>query len=102
MRWRLIKASFSRMLPREERISASRMQKGERGIWQRRYWEHVIRDEQDFRNHLDYIHYNPVKHGHVKTAIDWPYSSFHRYLARGQYPTNWAASPNVLDLALHE
>ena len=102
MRWRLIKASFSRMLPREERISASRMQKGERGIWQRRYWEHVIRDEQDFRNHLDYIHYNPVKHGHVKTAIDWPYSSFHRYLARGQYPTNWATSPNVLDLALHE
>jgi putative transposase len=93
MRWRLIKAHFSRMLPPGERVSPSRARKGERGIWQRRFWEHVIRNEQDLQNHLDYIHYNPVKHGHVKNAIEWPHSSFHRYVARGDYPANWAALP---------
>lgn len=98
MRWRLIKAHFSRMLPPGESISASRMRKGERGIWQRRYWEHVIRDERDLQNHLDYIHYNPVKHGHVARAIDWPHSSFHRYVKRGVYPENWAGSPDGMDL----
>lgn len=98
MRWRLIKAHFSRMLPPGEDISASRMRKGERGIWQRRYWEHVIRDERDWQNHLDYIHYNPVKHGHVTRAIDWPHSSFHRYVKRRIYPENWAGSPDVMDL----
>jgi putative transposase len=65
LRWRLIKSAFSRSLPRGERISASRASKGERGIWQRRYWEHTLRDEQDFARHADYIHFNPVKHGHV-------------------------------------
>lgn len=97
MRWRLIKARFSRMLPHGERVSLSRMRKGERGILQRRYWEHVIRTERDLHRHLDDIHFNPVKHGHVERAIDWPYSSFHRYVARGVYPVNWAASPDVLD-----
>jgi putative transposase len=92
MRWRLIKARFSRTLPHSERISFSRMRKGERGIWQRRYWEHVIRDERDLHRHLDYIHYNPVKHGYVERAIDWPCSSFHRYVMRGVYSANWAAS----------
>ncbi len=86
------------MLAPGERVSASRERKGERGIWQRRYWEHVIRDERDLHNHLDYIHYNPVKHGHVKTAIEWPYSSFHRFVERGYYLPNWAASPDVIDL----
>lgn len=98
MRWRLIKAHFSRMLPPGEDISASRMRKGERGIWQRRYWEHVIRDERDWQTHLDYIHYNPVKHGHVARAIDWPHSSFHRYVERGVYPENWAGAPDGMDL----
>lgn len=102
MRWRLIKAHFSRMLPPGERISASRMRKGERGIWQRRYWEHVIRDERDLQNHLDYIHYNPVKHGHVARAIDWPHSSFHRYVARGAYPENWAVPSDLTDLESRE
>ena len=102
MRWRLIKAHFSRMLPRDERISASRMRKGERGIWQRRYWEHVIRDERDLHRHLDYIHYNPVKHGHVERVVDWPYSSFHRYVARGFYPANWAAPVDFANLAMGE
>ncbi len=64
-RWTLIKAGFSRQIPKTERISESRKSKGERGIWQRRYWEHLIRDDEDFARHVDYIHYNPVKHGYV-------------------------------------
>jgi putative transposase len=63
-RWRLIKSGFARALPAGERISTSRAAKGERGIWQRRYWEHTLRDDDDFARHLDYIHFNPVKHGH--------------------------------------
>ena len=63
LRWRLIKSGFSHALPGGERTSASRAGKGERGIWQRRYWEHTLRDENDFARHLDYIHFNPVKHG---------------------------------------
>ncbi|MEO8171406.1 MAG: transposase [Oxalobacteraceae bacterium] len=98
LRWRLIKATFSRALPHGECVSASRMRKGERGIWQRRYWEHVIRDERDLHQHLDYIHFNPVKHGYVQRASDWPHSSFHRYVARGLYPANWAAPPDVIDI----
>ncbi|WP_077731720.1 transposase [Methylocaldum sp. 14B] len=95
-RWRLIKARFSRRIDGEERISASRRRKGERGIWQRRYWEHVIRDERDYHRHLDYIHFNPVKHGYVQSPKDWPYSSFHRWVERGVYPADWASiSPDV-------
>ncbi len=88
-RWALIKAGFSRQLPPGERISASRASKGERGIWQRRYWEHQIRDEADLQRHADYIHYNPVKHGHVQAAADWPYSSIHRYIRQGLLPPHW-------------
>ncbi len=62
-RWALIKAGFSRAIPVGERRSMSRIKRGERGIWQRRYWEHLIRDNQDFEQHVDYIHWNPVKHG---------------------------------------
>ena len=89
-RWRLIKTIFSRGLPAGERISASRAGKAERGIWQRRYWEHTLRDEKDFARHVDYIHFNPVKHGHVKRVKDWPYSSFHRMVKLGIYPLDWA------------
>jgi len=64
-RWRLIKARFFMAIPKTERISKSRIRKSERGIWQRRYWEHAIRDQRDYQNHVDYIHYNPVKHGHA-------------------------------------
>ncbi len=96
-RWRLIKAAFSRGLPKGERISPSRARKGERGIWQRRYWEHLIRDERDFANHMDYIHYNPVKHGHAKRAWDWPFSSFRRLVDEGVYPRDWAADGEVLE-----
>ena len=90
MRWRLIKTAFSRSLPIGERISDSRVAKGERGIWQRRYWEHTIRDENDFARHVDYIHINPVKHGLVLRVRDWPHSSFHRMVRLGIYPEDWA------------
>lgn len=89
-RWRLIKSVFARALPRDERISASRAAKGERGVWQRRYWEHTLRDERDYARHMDYIHFNPVKHGHATRVADWPHSSFHRLAALGVYPQDWA------------
>jgi putative transposase len=88
LRWRLIKTEFSRALPASEEISESRSQKGERGIWQRRYWEHTLRDEKDFERHVEYIHFNPVKHGHVTRVSDWPYSSFHRMVRLGIYPAD--------------
>ena len=90
LRWRLIKTAFSRGLPRIECRSASRQAKQERGIWQRRYWEHLIRDEADFSRHVDYIHINPVKHGLVTRVADWPYSSFHRHVQAGILPMDWA------------
>ncbi len=90
MRWLLIKSGFSRRLEKTESIRASRISKRERGIWQRRYWEHQIRDECDFERHVDYIHYNPVKHGYVKRPIDWPFSTLHRYVQGGGLPEHWA------------
>lgn len=92
-RWALIKAGFSRHLPRGERRNPSRLAKGERGIWQRRYWEHLIRDETDHARHVDYIHYNPVKHGYVRYVKDWPHSSFHHYVRLGLLPADWAGAP---------
>jgi putative transposase len=90
LRWRLIKSSFSRALPQGEETTTSRFRRGERGIWQRRYWEHTLRDENDFERHADYIHFNPVKHGHVTCVSDWPFSSFHRMVRLGIYPQDWA------------
>jgi putative transposase len=89
-RWRLIKSAFSRQVPTGERISDSRAAKGERGIGQRRYWEHTIRDENAFAHHIDYVHINPVKHGLVRRVGDWPYSSFHRMVKFGIYPEDCA------------
>ncbi|HSA46945.1 MAG TPA: transposase [Candidatus Competibacteraceae bacterium] len=98
-RWRLIKASFARSIALGERLSDRRQQKGERGIWQRRFWEHAIRDPQDFEHHCDYIHYNPVKHGLVTRVADWPHSSFHRFVENGVYPLDWAGHPELTDAA---
>lgn len=92
MQWRLIKTGFSKSLPKEESLSPVRQARGERGIWQRRYWEHLIRDEGDFQAYMDYLHYNPVKHGHVARVCDWPYSTFHRLVATGVYPIDWGGS----------
>jgi putative transposase len=89
-RWRLIKMGFSKEMPRTERLSSVRTRGGERGIWQRRYWEHLIRDEADYRTHMDYVHINPVKHGLVKRVADWPYSTFHSLVAADVYPLDWA------------
>ncbi|MEW6352849.1 MAG: transposase [Pseudomonadota bacterium] len=88
-RWTLIKAGFSRHIAPNEQRNASRLSKGDRGVWQRRYWEHLIRDEQDYARHVDYIHYNPVKHGHVQRASDWPYSSIHQHIAAGLINKDW-------------
>jgi putative transposase len=92
-RWRLVKAFFSRGIEAGERISISRERKNERGIWQRRYWEHTLGNERDFERHCDYIHFNPVKHGHARVAVEWPHSSFHRFVKLGIYPDNWANGP---------
>jgi putative transposase len=96
-RWRLIKTEFSRGLPALERRSRSRAAKGERGIWQRRYWEHTLRDETDLANHAVYLHFNPVKHGYVVRVNDWPYSSFHRWVRLGRYAENWAGENTTTD-----
>ncbi len=90
LRWRLIKMGFSKSLTIDERISPVRKKRGERGIWQRRYWEHLIRDEADYRAHVDYIHINPVKHGLCDKVIDWPHSTFHQLVKTGTYPADWA------------
>ena len=97
MRWRLIKGYFSRRCRDEYKDlqSPSRLSKGEQGIWQRRFWEHQIRDENDFVRHVEYIHYNPVKHGLVSSPYSWPYSSFHRYVKQGMYHCNWGAGNEV-------
>ena len=90
-RWRLIKSAFARRMQAQESLSARRQKKHERGIWQRRFWEHAIRDQADFAAHLDYIRHNPVKHGWTQRVADWPHSSFHRYVQLGIYPLEWAA-----------
>ena len=99
LRWRLIKTHFSRHITKTEskteKISQSRISKGERGIWQRRYWEHTIKDDRDFANHVDYIHINPVKHGYVNQATEWPHSSIHKYIAAGKLPIDWAGNKNA-------
>ncbi len=93
----LIKTGFSRQVPKTERINTSRQAKGERGIWQRRYWEHLIRDEKDYARHVDYIHYNPVKHGYVESAVDWQFSTIHKYIEKGVLATNWGCEHNLID-----
>lgn len=89
LRWSLIKGRFSRQLPRQEPIRSARSAKRERGIWQRRYWEHRIRDPEDLARHVDYIHYNPVKHGWVDHAEDWPHSTLHAFIRRGVVGPDW-------------
>jgi len=94
LRWSLIKQRVTRQCADETgsaSITRSRQERREGTIWQRRFWEHVIRDDVDLERHIDYIHYNPVKHGYVPRVIDWPYSTFHRYVRLGVYPADWAS-----------
>lgn len=89
-RVRLLKSSFVSALRAQGVQGVSLNTKGEANIWQRRFWEHLIRDERDFAVHVDYIHINPLKHGLVERVSDWPFSSFHRYVRRGLLPADWA------------
>jgi len=75
VRWNLLKGHFSRNIADGEHVSKSRQKRGERGLWQRRFWAHLIEDQKDYNRHVDYIHWNPVKHGRAKNVIDWPYSN---------------------------
>jgi putative transposase len=92
VRWRLIKSRFSQGLSKNELRSRARQRQGERGIWQRRYWEHLLRDEGDYVSHMDYVHRNPVKHKLVARVRDWPYSTFHRLVDQGIYSSDWHGS----------
>jgi len=101
----LFKARFSRSLPKfDTEPTASRTRRREREIWQRRFWEHTIRDEIDFQRHFDYIHFNPVKHGYVSRCSDWPQSSFHRYVEQRIYALDWGRREpeEIRDLAAGE
>jgi putative transposase len=88
-RWRRIKGHFSSRLIADG-VPIKRHANGELALWQRRYWEHTIRDNGDFARHADYIHFNPVRHGLVSRVRDWPHSSFHRYVQQGLLPADWA------------
>jgi putative transposase len=103
-RWRLIKTWFTKhfdpvLRPAPSAICQSRH---EQAIWQHRYWEHQLRDENDFARHVDYIHYNPVKHGLIGSPIDWPYSSFRRFVEAGIYPPDWGRDIINLEGIGHE
>ena len=89
-RWRAIKKVFSKSLPKTEYRSKIKEKRNERGIWQHRFWEHTIRDELDYQTHMDYLHFNPVKHGLVKNVHEWEYSTFHHLVKKGTYPANWS------------
>jgi putative transposase len=91
-RWSLLKGHFSRHVPTGEAVCSSRAKRRERGIWQRRFWAHCLFDQDDYNTHVDYIHWNPVKHGLVRRAADWPHSSFRRFVAAGVYPADWGHS----------
>ena len=92
-RWRLIKSDFTRHWSPEGAVSerVSRVRKGEKDVWQRRFWEHLIRDEEDLRRHVEYVHYNPVKHGLVRSAAEWEDSSFMKYVRDGVYAMDWGS-----------
>ncbi|MDO4697932.1 MAG: transposase [Pasteurellaceae bacterium] len=96
-----LKSLFSKSLPKEcRKPNESQVKSREAGIWQRRFWEHLIRDNKDLENHMDYIYYNPVKHNYVNSVQDWIYSSFHRDVEKGIYPKDWGSNilPNIKNL----
>ncbi len=99
-RWKEIKRIYSRGYLENigfggER-NGSQVKRKEVGIWQRRFWEHTIKDEVDLNNHIDYIHYNPVKHGLVKCTADWKWSSFYRYVKKGVYQPDWGGGKDII------
>ncbi|MBN2106500.1 MAG: transposase [Deltaproteobacteria bacterium] len=98
-RWSMLKRKFTQRWdsirtaypPGDAHTTVSRIKRREGSVWQRRFWEHQIRDERDYRHHCDYIHYNPVKHGLVNAPVEWPYSTFHRFVQNGLYEKDWGA-----------
>ena len=96
VRWRTIKARFSRSVPAAEDRRASLVRKREAGVWQRRYWEHTIGDDRDYATHMDYIHFNPVKPRLAARPGDWPFSSFGKCVRLGLYPIDWAIEDSGL------
>ena len=97
-RWRLIKTFFSKRYDDKKTvIKKNRINKNQKAIWQQRYWEHCLRDEKDFSRHVDYIHYNPVKHGYITLASSWPYSSIHRYIEQGLVDQRWGGGGMSFD-----
>jgi len=100
LRWGWIKRLVTRAVAvdyeRPDWRNASRVARRESTLWQRRFWEHQIRNDADFAAHMDYVHFNPVKHGLVRAVADWPYSTFHRLLRSGIYPPDWAGGDNAL------
>jgi putative transposase len=101
-RWAVIKSSVtkkcSNVVNSGNNINVSKKNRHEGSIWQRRFWEHIIIDDRDFHRHLDYLHWNPVKHGYVANAMDWPYSTSHRFVAQGLYPSNWGAAAALISM----
>ena len=99
MRWGWIKKEFTKRYLAsggiEQPISDSKQRQRRRGVWQRKFWEHTIEDEDDFQAHFDYIHWNPVKHGYVRCPADWPYSSFHRWVKAGVYEQHWGCGDRI-------
>ena len=102
LRWRLIKTKFSAHFPRAENLSASKQRRHERGIWQRRFYEHTVRDETDLQRCADYIHFNPVKHGLCDNVRDWAFSSFHRYVRDGWLPLDWGGTKETAVMSFGE
>jgi len=98
-RWMMIKRKVSIACTSQYEhanwLTPSKQKHRESTIWQRRFWEHQIRDDIDYAKHLDYLHFNPVKHGLTNQAKDWPYSSFHRYVKDGFYEENWGLSSDI-------
>jgi putative transposase len=93
-RWRLIKEAFTRAYAPGHRLpsrDAGRAARGERTVWQRRYWDHLVRSDRDFSAHVEYIHFNPVRHGLVSAPRDWPHSTFLAWVARGSYDLTWGS-----------
>ena len=92
LRWNVIKRLVSQRTKAllSQNLSSIQQERREIGLWQRRFWEHQVRDDRDLEQHVNYIHWNPVKHGYIEQVVEWPYSSFHRYVKRGLLPRNWA------------
>jgi putative transposase len=101
-RWAIIKSAVSKqcghLVEIDSALSKSKLARNESVVWQRRFWEHLIRDDLDMQRHMDYLHFNPVKHGYVASAAEWPYSTFHRYVQQGIYPSDWAGSIDDLQV----